>query len=380
MQPRPPISERLRTGQRLVLDGLGALAYAAAAWLVFGHKVTPWPLAAGEIVLVVVALVAGRHRPLLAFAAALGGFWLGALAASLSFVALVPLAYVLYRIAARLPLWVSAIVLASALTGPLAPLVADTGHRGGVFPFSVAIVLAWTIGYATGEQRRYAADLVRHHAGLAEVERERARRGVTEERLRIARELHDVVAHSMSVITVQAGYGHLIIDENPGEARSALAAIEATGRQTLDEMRRLLDVLRADADLTPAPRLSDLDALVAQTAAAGVRVELTVTGQRRDLPAGVDLSAYRIVQEALTNVVKHAGTPTARALVAYLPDALTIEVIDAGRGGPIRVGGFGLAGMRERARLYGGQVSVAPLPGRGFRVHARLPLPAGEAA
>jgi signal transduction histidine kinase len=189
----------------------------------------------------------------------------------------------------------------------------------------------------------------------------------------------------MSVITVQAGFGHLVIDDKPAQARAALSTIETTGRETLMEMRRLLGVLRADDPcgtdrvplLAPAPGLADLDRLLAQTARAGVHVDMTITGSPRDLPAGIDLSAYRIVQEALTNVVKHAGVTTARATLDYREDELAIEITDLGRGRPVidgQVPGHGLLGMRERVHVYGGSFRAAPMPGRGFRVAARLPL------
>jgi signal transduction histidine kinase len=276
---------------------------------------------------------------------------------------------------------------------------------------------------------------------------------VTEERLRIARELHDVVAHSMSVIAVQAGYGQYVIDSQPGDARAALGAIQATSREALDEMRRMLGALRQadDADarvssavvgpasavsagpglraaaspapLFPAPGLAELDRLVARTAGAGVRVDVTRYGQPRDLPASIDLSAYRIIQEALTNVVKHARTSSCRVMLGYRDDELTIEITDNGAGmavpelagagvsaarlldgrpaqpdgGPgVLAGslpglpgvpglpglpgtGHGIIGMRERVSLLGGEFSAGPLPGYGFRVSARIPLPASSA-
>jgi signal transduction histidine kinase len=191
----------------------------------------------------------------------------------------------------------------------------------------------------------------------------------------------------MSVITVQAGFGHLVIDDKPAEARAALSAIETTGRETLAEMRQLLDVLRAEDPrptaavraLDPAPRLADLGRLLAQTAKAGVRVELTVSGTPRDLPAGIDLSAYRIVQEALTNVVKHAGAAAARATIDYRENELAIQITDHGQGCPDAdryAFGHGLLGMQERVRLYGGWFRAAPLPEHGFQVTARLPLTA----
>jgi signal transduction histidine kinase len=383
MQPRPPLSQRLRPGQRLALETVAGLGYALVAWALFGHKISPWPLALGGTLLVALPVAVGRCRPMLGFAAALGGFWLAPAAPLLPFLAVAPLGYVLYQIAGRYPARIGLAVLAVALTGPAATAV--TGHAGGVLPFAVTLVVAWTVGYARGEHRRYGEELLRHHAGQAETERERARRGAAEERIRIARELHDVVAHSMSVITVQAAFGRLVVRERPDEAGAALAAIETTGRHTLDEMRRLLGVLRADgtpetgADLTPAPTLADLERLVAQTGQAGVRVELTITGRSRQLPPGVELSAYRIVQEALTNIAKHAATTTARVTLDYRPDRLTIEVADHGRGGPVGSTGLGLAGMRERVQLYGGHVDAAPLPGGGFLVAAHLPMPAVDA-
>jgi signal transduction histidine kinase len=242
-----------------------------------------------------------------------------------------------------------------------------------------------------------------------------------------------VVAHSMTVIAVQAGYGHHVIDEQPGKAREALGAIQATSREALTEMRRMLGVLRQPspapfgvsepqisrptgghdgsggqlngveissrdvpvshppAPLAPAPGLADLDRLIARIGNAGVAVDLRVLGIRRELPQGIDLAAFRIVQEALTNVVKHADTPFCTVTIGYHPDELSIEVADQGRGcqvpaaagtgagsrgepGAEPTGGHGLIGMRERVGLYGGDLTAQPLPGRGFRVAARLPI------
>jgi len=278
---------------------------------------------------------------------------------------------------------------------------------------------------------------------------------VAEERLRIARELHDVVAHSMSVIAVQAGYGQYVIDSNPADARNALGAIQATSRDALEEMRRMLGVLRqqdaapgpalADpgdgtagragdgtagrsgdgtdarsgdghprtpasvpmgpgltraepAPLAPAPGLADLDRLIQRTRGAGVQVTVERSGHVRVVPAGVDLSAYRIIQEALTNVVRHAGGGVRCTIsLGYLDEVLAVRVTDDGGGSPalvpagIRAGmpgripmaagtGHGIIGMRERANLCGGEFSAGPLPAGGFQVTAALPLPAGIAA
>jgi signal transduction histidine kinase len=222
----------------------------------------------------------------------------------------------------------------------------------------------------------------RAHAHEREKEEE-ARRAVADERLHIARELHDVVAHSMGVIAVQASVGEHVIDDDPAEAKRALEAISGVSRSTLAEIRHLLGVLReADADeggapaYAPAPGLDDLDRLVHELDGAGIRVELSYDGTRVELPRGVDLTAYRIVQEALTNVLKHAGLASARVLVHYEPGALGLEVVDDGRGVNGRSDGrtgHGLVGMRERVAVYGGTLDAGPRSGGGFRVAARLP-------
>jgi signal transduction histidine kinase len=223
----------------------------------------------------------------------------------------------------------------------------------------------------------------------AEKERERleaARRAVVDERLRIARELHDVVAHAMSVVAVQSGVGAHVIDSRPDEAKRILQTISDTSRDSLNEMRRLLGVLRSDpgsadaaAELAPAPGLGGLDELVTRLTESGVPVETTVTGERAAIPIGVDLAAYRIVQEALTNILKHAGPTRASVLVRYEPSAVHVEVIDDGRGAASTNGGIaatgsghGLVGMRERAALYGGELEAGPRPGGGYRVAATL--------
>ncbi|WP_261953497.1 sensor histidine kinase [Streptomyces nigrescens] len=210
---------------------------------------------------------------------------------------------------------------------------------------------------------------------------------VTAERLRIARELHDMVAHSIGIIAIQAGVGSRVIQTQPAEAREALRAIEATSRETLSGLRRTLVSLRqAERDVTaskqsplaPAPGLADLERLAATTTDAGVRVDVHRSGKQRPLPADIDLSAYRIVQEALTNVVRHAGTGSCRVAIGYGDEELSVEVVDEGRGatGDGSTHGFGLVGMRERVGLLGGHLSTGPRPEGGFRVAARLPLPA----
>jgi signal transduction histidine kinase len=207
------------------------------------------------------------------------------------------------------------------------------------------------------------------------------RQAVGQERLRIARELHDVVAHSMSVIAVQAGVAHHVIDSRPELARQALATVETNTRAALVEMRRLLGVLRQgdepSASLTPAPSLTDVPARVQQLAQAGLAVELRVDGRPDGVPEGVDLSAYRIVQEGLTNVLRHGG-PSAQVSIGYPGSAVVIEICDQGPRGRARSGengpGHGLIGMRERVAVFGGRLAAGPQPGGGFRVSATLPF------
>jgi signal transduction histidine kinase len=231
---------------------------------------------------------------------------------------------------------------------------------------------------STMRNRRLYLQQVEERAAILEREHdEAAKRAVADERLRIAQELHDVVAHSMGVIAVQAGVGAHVIDTDPAEAKRSLDAISTTARTTLTEIRRLLGVLRSDdrAGYEPAPGLADLDRLVADLDGIGLPVDVRIEGDRHGLPPGVDLTAYRIVQEALTNVLKHAGPATATVTVAYEPDAVRVEVIDDGRGvnGRAASGGHGLVGMRERVAVYGGTFETGPRVGGGFRVAARLP-------
>jgi signal transduction histidine kinase len=259
------------------------------------------------------------------------------------------------------------------------------GDRSTLLVDGVMVAAAWLLGDGTRRRQEAVATARERAAELERAREELARRAVVEERLRIARELHDVVAHSMSIIAVQSGVGAHVLDSQPEEARKALAAVEATSRQALAEMRRLLGVLRQEAEpsgsLAPSPGLAEVDALAADVARAGARVEVRIEGTRPELPLGLDLSAYRIVQEALTNVVRHAGPATARVRIRYAPDIVDIEVVDDGRGtGTGRADGHGIAGMRERAALYGGSLDVGPLPGGGFRVAARLPVGPGLAS
>jgi signal transduction histidine kinase len=215
---------------------------------------------------------------------------------------------------------------------------------------------------------------------LVDEHESRTAEAIADERARIARELHDVVAHAISVIVLQARGGRRMLDEDPAETRTALDAIERAGEQALGEMRRLLGMLRlADeqAALAPQPGLARLDELAAEVTAAGLPVDVRVEGAVVDLPPGVDVSAYRIVQEALTNALKHAGPAHATVVLRYVRDALELEVVDDGTGTGAGGGsGQGLVGIRERVGVYGGELEAAADPAGGFRVRARLPVPA----
>ena len=249
-----------------------------------------------------------------------------------------------------------------------------------IFP-ALFLSAAWLIGhlwYERGERIRATA------ARLAALEREQAetaRLAAQDERERIARELHDVIAHSVSVMTVQAGAVRRRLAADQEREREALLAVEETGRQALSEMRRLLGILRREdeeAEREPQPGLRALDRLVAQVREAGLPVDVQVEGERVELPPGVDLSAYRIVQEALTNALKHAGPAHAWVAVRYGADEVEVEVANDGRT-EANGDGQGLAGMRERVALCGGELRIGPRDGGGFRICARLPVAGGAA-
>jgi signal transduction histidine kinase len=299
-----------------------------------------------------------------------------------------PILVAVYSVAAYGDRWVSLAGLAAAELGSAAAQLPQPVRQEvpTVVTNGLIIGAAWLLGHFVGVRRGYITRLEERTGELEQARAELARRAVTEERLRLARELHDVVAHSISVIAVQSGVGAHVADTQPKEAAKALAAIEATSRATLEELRRLLGVLRQDSEpqgsLSPVPGLADLDSLLAEVAKAGLAVKLQVHGTRPPLPAGVDLSAYRIVQEALTNVVKHAGPARAQVVVGYHDRDITVEILDDGRGAATSTGGgragtgHGLIGMRERVVAFGGDLEVGPGPGGGFRVAARLPFAA----
>jgi len=213
---------------------------------------------------------------------------------------------------------------------------------------------------------------------VAERERELvAREAVVDERARIARELHDAIAHNVSMMVVQAGAERRVLDGQDGSTHEVLATIEQIGRGALTEMRRLVGMLRSDElePLAPQPGLGDVPTLVTQVREAGLPVDLLIEGEARELPVGIELSAYRIVQEALTNALKHAGDAHASVRISYGHESLELEIVDDGVGGPARAGsgGHGLVGMRERVALYGGRLDAGRSPTGGFTVRALLP-------
>jgi signal transduction histidine kinase len=303
----------------------------------------------------------------------------------------VPVLIALYTVTTRCPRRVSIRAGVATAVGILIALLVthEKVTASDVIENVVVFGAAWMLGDRNRVRQAYLAHL---ETRADQLERERevnAARAVADERTRIARELHDVIAHNVSVMVVQAGAARRTLDRDTDGAREAMEYIESTGRQALDEMRRLLGVLRQDGDpvqaaLTPQPSVRHLDQLVAQVREAGLPVDLEVEGEPQPLASGVDLSAYRIVQEALTNSLKHAGPAHATVHVRYGKSDVELTVSDDGRGprppdsGNGRYDGHGLVGMRERVALFGGELEVGPRRGGGFEVRARLPVARGR--
>jgi len=285
-------------------------------------------------------------------------------------------AYCERRVSIRAAAWV-------ALPITVGVTVNNGPHAGRVIPELAVFAIAWLVGDNLRTRRAYLAELEARAARLEREREEKAERAVIEERARIARELHDVIAHNVSVMVVQASAGEEVFDEDPERARESLSAVSSTGRAALAELRRLLGVIRAEDDpagevsYAPQPGIEYLDELLGQVRETGLPVELSVIGEPRRLPEGIGLCAYRIIQEALTNTLKHADASGAQVNVRYVADALELQVVDDGRGStPVNgeTGGHGLIGMRERVALFGGELTISPRAGRGYEVRARLPL------
>jgi signal transduction histidine kinase len=286
---------------------------------------------------------------------------------------------VVFSVAQYEPLGRATIGLVAGVAGIFASIqlaVANGESYSGTDRAFVAFLLfaPWIVGRALHGRTREASEHA-ERAGRLEREQQVA---VEHERTRIARELHDVIAHSLSVMVVQAGAAEEVAKRSPERVLDPLRSIQQTGRDALSEMSRLLGMLREGGEelgLAPQPGVVDLEALLEQTRQAGLPAELTVEGSPRPLPPGLDLSAYRIVQEALTNTRKHGGDARAQVRLRYRPDALDIDVVDDGDGsGNGGGGGYGLIGLRERVAVFGGTLELGPRPEGGYAVHATLPL------
>jgi signal transduction histidine kinase len=300
-------------------------------------------------------------------------------------VPLLALVISLYSVAANEPL--NRAILGFAMYIPcfavaLTHLSGDATVRAGNFLFGLIIGGgAWIAGLLVRSRTQRVSDLAGEADKLkqrtAQLELERVAAAAAE-RARIARELHDVVAHSVSVMVVQAEAAEAVFETAPDRALNALQQVQQTGRQAMVEMTRLLGLLREHGEeigLAPQPGLRDLDDLVSQIRSSGLQVQVRIEGSPREVPLGVDLAAYRVLQEALTNALKHAGPACAKVLVKYERDALELEVQDDGAGtGDGHTGGHGLVGMRERVSVFGGELLATPRPDGGFLVRARLPL------
>lgn len=387
MEPSP--AEGTARGE-LVFDTLVALGLTAVSIVALLGQAPDAgnldPLSSALLMLETLPLIARRRWPVAVFLVVTGATILHASLAqgdsvNESLGALVALFTVTERVERRV-----SVPFAVLLGAAFAVLITiKSGQPFGLQGFlqtMLSVAVAWALGDWARTRGMYAA-AIEDRSRLLELEREeRARRAVQAERERIARELHDVVTHHVSVIVIQAGAGLTALERRPEQARAALSAIDRTGRQALTEMRRMLGIL-GDADAgpetarDPMPGLDRLGELLEQVRAAGLPVELAIVGERRPLDPGVDLSAYRIVQEALTNVLKHAAGARARVELAYGPSDLDIRVTDEGGAGTRGIGGsgdagHGLIGMRERAVLFGGTFEAGSTS-TGFGIHARMP-------
>ena len=357
----------------LFVDTAIVLAVGAGLIANAGHQ-HGWSGAPLLAVLQVAPLLARRRYPLAVLAAASAATAVFYLVYASDFPP-VPVAFAVYTTAAQLDRRTS-LRAASVSAALLLLCAAARGETGQLIGITLVLVAAWVIGDNLGTRRAYTRALEERAERLErEQEAERAR-AVAEEQARIARELHDVLAHNVSVMVVQAAAANDVFDARPDRAREALQAIEATGRTALGELRRLLGAVRGDgADYAPQPGLERLDELLAQVRAAGLDVSVIVEGTPRAVPSGIDLSAYRVVQEALTNTLKHADARHARVSLRYGDHELGVDVRDDGTNvANGDGGGHGLLGMRERVATFGGSLDAGPAPQGGFAVAARFPL------
>ncbi len=382
---RPAFTRRARSISPFVADALLAVGLAVAAELeVLASTSFPGDDGAAAVAVPAITLPLAwrRRQPVAAFVVVYGAYAAQAIAgghAEQSIAVSIGLLVAIYSLAAHTA--DGRIVMASLPVGQgiaWMALALEGGRGPGDYAFSVLLGGgAWLGGYAMRSRRLVAAQL-ENRAARAEAqsaaERERA---IAEERARIARELHDVLAHTMSVVVVQTGAARQLLRDEPGRSEELLRSTEATGREALSEMRRLLGLIRTDPEglgVAPQPGLGDLDGLVARARQAGLELRVEGEGSPPELPAGIDLAAYRIVQEAITNAIKHGESPATLAL-RYRPEQLEIELRNPiAERSSVRGGGHGLIGMRERANLYGGELEAGLTEHGEFRAFARLPL------
>ena len=383
--PRPPFADRLTPAQWLAIDV--AVAAVVALWVVFDLRLRhgfrfelpeAWFAVLGAAATLPVAVRRIWPIPVLAVVTAAVAVLTALGRAQLDMDIMLGMAIYTVAVTSRRPVAVAALIGTEAVL--ICGLIAAAAGAHGPADTAHSLLTAgalWFVGDSVRERRRYLA-------ACREQEAERGRIAVREERVRIARELHDVVAHTLSVVTFQAGVGRKIAAARPAEALLALRAVEVTGRSALEELRRILGLLRDDdgeaPSLVPAPGVGDLEELARTVRAAGISVTLAVTGEMAALPPAASLTVYRIVQEALTNVVKHAPGAQATARVQAGRDGLLITV-DNNRGtsgpagSPPEGARHGLVGMTERAAAFGGTLDAGPVAGGGFQVTAFLPLP-----
>lgn len=341
-------------------------------------------LAATPFAIVVPAALAWRRRwPVVAACGAAGAVAIqGLLVAPTTSVAQIPTLLVLaFSLGAHESVGRAALGLFACVAAILSIAIGAADSAGGIVSIPFFLGVPWLAGLAVRAARGYAVRLERLTEQL-ERERERSSRdAIAQERARIARELHDVVAHGVGVMGVQAAGARRIVERDPERARAALASIESTGRAALVELERMLELMRTSDDAVPsgaAPTLAELPELAERFRAAGLNLELVCEGSAPSVPPALELAAFRIVQEALTNAVKHAPGAPVRAAVRLGPGAIELEVLNGGNGGPsspAAAGGHGLIGMRERVALFRGVLETGPQPEGGFRVHARIPVP-----
>jgi signal transduction histidine kinase len=397
--PRPPFLQRLTPHQWSTIDVVIAALFLVGAIGSLFHDLsiepsTPfrsWLFLAPLAVLATVPVAVRRRAPVFALVCTCGASallaMLGHSVAPVPVIAL-PLYTVTVTYSRRTSIVALILVEASSLIAlGVAALVRPVT---GDITFTLFLAAAtWFAGDSVRTRRIYQASLAEQAEERQRQEMDRAGRAIVEERLGIARELHDVVAHSLSVIAIQSGVGRHVMDTQPDEARAALEAVERTSRSALGELRRVLGVLRSDGgpELTPAPTIADIGELIDRVRDAGVPIELAMVGTMPALPQGLELSVYRIVQEALTNVAKHAGSVPTRVCIQFGGDAVTVDVVNrplasapgtrpAPRVEPEPEAGsrHGITGMRERAAAFGGTLSATRLPDGAFHVRADLPL------